>query len=135
MLTWKVFYENFNAREIKEYDIFEHGRFSNEIKKLNKKKNITKEEFVEELRKNLMWCFWSKCEYEVVVTGFPPYIDKKELDRLNAEHEEYNTKWGHYPYKINVEPDVAEKIDIYDQVRLNWHVFADYVWNNRKELK
>jgi hypothetical protein len=28
-----------------------------------------------------------------------------------------------------------EKIDVYDQVRLNWDVFIDWLWENRKELK
>ena len=28
--------------------------------------------------------------------------------------------------------DDAEKIDVYDQVRLNWDYFVDYVWGHSK---
>lgn len=58
-------------------------------------------------------------------------IDKTELNRLNAEYEEYNNKWGRYPYKINVAPDVSEKVSVYDQVMMNWEQFAEYVWSNK----
>ena len=131
-MEWNVFNEDFNSREIGVYNIFNHCRFAESVKKLLKEK-ITKEEFAEKLRRELSYNFWAKCEYEVVITSWPPYIDKKELDRLNAEYEEYNTKWGRYPYKINVCPDVGKKIDIYSQVMLNFNVFCDYVWSHKKE--
>ena len=80
-----------------------------------------------------MYWFWCKSEHEVVITSWPVYIDKAELDRLNTEYEEYNNKWGHYPYKINVSPDVGEKVDVYSQITsLNWDIFVNYVWNHKK---
>ena len=27
------------------------------------------------------------------------------------------------------------KIDVYDQIKLNWDLFVDYVWNERKNIK
>ena len=80
-----------------------------------------------------MYWFWCKSEHEVVITSWPVYIDKAELDRLNTEYEEYNNKWGQYPYKINVSPDVGEKVDVYSQITsLNWDIFVNYVWNHKK---
>lgn len=69
------------------------------IKKL-KKKVKTKEEFAEELRRELMYRYWSKCEWEIVINGWPSR-DGKE----------------------------AEKIDVYDQIMMNWEQFVDYCWN------
>lgn len=126
-MTWNVYVRDSNYREIKVFNIFDHSSFRESVIKLKKKK-FPKEVFEEMLKRELMYYFWSKYEYEVVVTSFPPYIDKKELDRLNSEYEEYNTKWGHYPLRIDVRPEIGIKIDIYNQVLLNWDVFVDYVW-------
>lgn len=131
-MKWNVLRHDFNSREIKEYDIFRHSSFAKDVEKLSNQ-DLTKEDFTEKLWRTLQYYFWSKSEYEVVVTSWPPYIDGEELTRLNTEYEEYNAKWGHYPYKMNPLLDVGEKIDIYDQVRLNWDVFVDYVWNQRRK--
>lgn len=130
-MKWNVLRNDFNSREIKEYNIFQHSSFSKDVVELSNQ-DLTKEDFTEKLRRTLQYYFWSKSEMETVITSWPPYIDSEELARLNAEYENHNAKWGRYPYKLNVRLDVREKIDIYDQVRLNWDVFVDYVWNHRK---
>ena len=102
------------------------------IAKINEsKEGISKDEFAEQLKRSLMYWFWCKSEHEVVISSWPVYIDKEELDRINTEYEEYNNKWGHYPYTINVSPYVGKKIDIYSQVMMNWEQFVEYVWSNK----
>ena len=130
-MTWNVFRENINRKEIVKYNIFNHSGFADEVDELLKEE-VSKDEFDEKLRRILFYYFGSKAEYEVVITSWVPHISKEELDRLNTEYEEYNNKWGHYPYKINVSPDVGEKVSIYDQVMMNWHCFVDMVWKNKK---
>lgn len=130
-MVWNVYREDFNQKSIVIYNIFNHSGFAQDVKELLKK-DISKNEFVERLRLLLYYYFGNKVEHEVVITSWPVYIDKTELDRLNTECEECNNKWGHYPYKINVAPDVGEKVSIYDQVMMNWHCFVDMVWNNKK---
>lgn len=61
------------------------------------KKCKTKEEFLNELRISLFYYFGSKCEWEVVVEA---WVGNKDKPR---------------------------KIDVYQQVRANWHVFTEYV--------
>ena len=129
-MKWNVLRNDFNAHEIKEYDIFRHNSFAKDVAELSNQ-DLTKEDFTEKLRRSLQYYFWAKSEHEVVITSWPPYIDGEELTRLNTEYEEHNTKWGRYPYKLNVRLDVREKIDIYDQVLLNWDIFVDYVWSQR----
>ena len=126
-MVWNVYREDFNRGVIIKYNIFDHGGFARDFKKLLEE-DIAKDEFIERLKRSLMYWFWCKSEHEVVITSWPVYIDKAELDRLNTEYEEYNNKWGHYPYKINVTPDVGEKVSIYDQVMMNWGQFIDYVY-------
>lgn len=129
-MVWNVFRENFNQKSIVIYNIFNHSGFVQDVKELLKK-DISKNEFVERLRLSLYYYFGGRTEHEVVITSWPVYIDKIELDRLNTEYEECNNKWGHYPYKINVALEIGEKVDIYDQVMMNWHQFIEYVWGNK----
>ncbi len=67
------------------------------------KKCKTKEEFAEALRHSLMYYFWSKCEWEVLIS---PWFGSR------------NTK------------DI--KVDVYWQIKNNWEIFVDYVWNSRE---
>ena len=126
-MVWNVYRENFNNKAIVTYNIFDHGGFAQDVNKLLKE-DISKDEFANQLKRSLRYWFWCKSEYEVVLCSWPVYINKAELDRLNTECEECNNKWGHYPYKINVTPDVGEKVSIYDQVMMNWGQFIDYVY-------
>ncbi len=120
-MQWNVFREDINRREIEVFDVFHHGSFNDDVLKL-KKKGLSREEFAKELRSIVMYYFWSKCEHEVVITSWPPYIKKEELMRMNAEEEGY--------YKYNVRLAVGKKVDIYQQLSLNWERFVDYVFNS-----
>ena len=129
-MVWNVYREDFNNKAIVTYNIFDHGGFAQDVNDLLKK-DISKNEFVERLRLLLYYYFDNKTEHEVVISSWPVYIDKAELNRLNTECEECNNKWGHYPYKIDIAPDVGEKVSIYDQIMMNWHCFVQMVWNNK----
>ena len=131
-MIWNVYREDFNNRAIVKYNIFNHGGFAQDVNKLLKE-DITKDELAEQLKRSLRYYFWGKSEYEVVITSWPVYIYRAELDRLNTEYEEYNNKWGHYPYNINVVPDVGKKIDIYNQVMMNFDIFVDMIWREKND--
>lgn len=97
-LKWMVYNYDFNKKEIITYDIFHHGRFSADVEELLCDKNITYDEFKEKLKRRLMYYYWSKTEWEIVLK---PWVG---------------------------DDNVAEKIDVYDQVTLNFDKFVDYVW-------
>ena len=120
MLSWNVLIKDFNKKEIIYYDIFKNGYYEELAKELKEGTN-SKEEFIEEFRIKLMFQFWSRAEYETIVTSWPPYIDKEELNRLNQED---------FKYRTDVNLTVARKIDVYEQLRMNWNQFIDYVWSN-----
>lgn len=103
-MKWNVFYHDINRDKIGTYNIFKHGGFREDVKNAIKKYK-DKDEFAEQLKKELMYYFWAKCEWEIILS---PWVGGR------------NTK------------DI--KIDVYDQVMLNWDVFLDYVWDNKKEL-
>lgn len=121
--VWNVFREDFNSREIVVYNIFQHIAFYDAVKQIAKKRP-NKETFANKVRSELSYYFWSKSEYEVIVTSWPAYIDRAELCRLTDTYEKFKDQPT--PYKININPEVGEKIDIYTQVVMNWNQFIDY---------
>ena len=130
-LEYYVYYHNFNGRSIEKFNIFDHGRFLEDVKK-DLKKYADKEEFSERLRGHLFYYYGSKCEWEVVITSWVPHITISELNRLNEEREKTLKVYNREPYSLYVNPDVGEKIDVYEQVMLNWNLFLDYVWSYKK---
>lgn len=65
MVELLVKYYNTNGNRIEDYDVLKRREL--EIKQL-KKKCTTKYEFSEFLRREFMWRFWSKAEWELVIT-------------------------------------------------------------------
>lgn len=99
-MKWFVFVESVNRKEIYEMNVFDHGGFTADLEKFLKKRP-TREELSEELRHITMYYFCSKCEWEVLLTS-----------------------WVH-----GGRDDAPElKIDVYDQLKMNWDHFVDYVW-------
>ena len=106
MLEWNVYVGNFNAKKIETHNVFHHTRFTEDCHKAAKKFKDDKAAFAEEVRRSLMYYYWSKCEWEVVIEHWPP-----------------------------VQRFQSTKVDVYSQVMLNWDRFIDYLWENRKELE
>ena len=98
-MEWNVFYHNINSQEITILNIFEHGGLTKDVEKYLKE-CTDKEAFAQELKSSLMYFFWSKSEYEIIIS---PGCGGR------------NTK--------------DKKVDIYSQVMLNWDKFVDYVWS------
>ena len=61
--------------------------------------DLTKEVFADQLRHILMYYFWSKCEWETVLK---PWVG---------------------------DMNIGKKIDVYEQVMLNWDKFVEYAYN------
>ena len=129
MLSYKVFYENFNKKEIVNYDIFKSGHWEKVACEL-KEVFPNRKEWEKHFRTRLMSQYWSRSEYEFIATSWPPYITTDKVDEMKREIKEHTEKWGNPPYRINPPLIVARKIDIFEQIDMNWKVFADYVWRN-----
>ena len=133
-LVWNVFVENINDRKIEVHNVFNHHSFMKDLIKINKKHKDDFYNFAKEVKHTLMYHYWSKSEWEVVVTSFPPYINEKEFLRLNLERDERIQKYGRF-IRESVNLETGKKVDVYDQVMMNWDHFINYLWENRKELK
>lgn len=131
-MEWNVFYHDLNGNGIKTYNVFYHSGFKNDVEKYLKEYD-EKEVFEEKVKRSLMYYFWSKAEWEVIVTSWPPYIDMKELDRINNERKKTVEEYNREPYRLYVNLDMGEKIDVYSQVMNNWQIFIDYIWSYKDE--
>lgn len=130
-LEWNVFVGDFNSKKIKTFNVFDHGRFMDDVKKALKLYD-NKKLFAEEIRKSLVYFYWAKCEWEIVLTSWVPHINKEEFDRLKYENEKFYQDHGHYPYSMYINPEVAEKVDVYSQIMMNFEHFVDYIWSHKK---
>ena len=104
-LIWNVLRFNQTTRQMEVYNIFNHGYFYNDLLKLKKDfKKDPKLDLKEEIRKLLLYYFWCKAEWEIVIS---PWC---------GEHNKSN----------------SIKIDVYNQVMYNFDRFCDYVIENLK---
>jgi hypothetical protein len=157
---WNVYISNFNSNKIEVYNIFNHGGFHRDLLKLKKdykkkikeiesslKAKITdtskfidkmqKElfsykdgEFADKINNSLRYHFWAKCEWEIILTDWPTHVDIKEVERMANEIKKENLQ-----YKVGVSLECEEKVDVFDQIKLNWETFVDYVWDNILYIK
>lgn len=99
-MEWNVLRYDFNERKIVNFNIFDSVRFSEYVEEMRNQIWDSVDKFIEILNNNLMYCFWSKSEYEIMVGGL------------------FETDCSKF-----------EKIDIYDQVKPNIVQLARYILN------
>lgn len=100
-LVWNVYHYSHSSNKIEVWNIFHSTGFSEGIEKIIKKK-YKKEIFAEKIKSELMYHFWTNYMYEVTVCK--------------------------YPRPETSEGDV--RIDVFDQVMLNFDAFIDYLYAN-----
>lgn len=106
-LEWNVYVSDFNRGKIVTHNVFAHGRLMVDLKKAARKyKNSERDKFEEQMRRDLMYYYWSKCEWEIIIDHWPHSGSRKDI-----------------------------KVDVWDQINLNWGIFCDYVWAHIAELR
>ena len=115
-LEWNVWYAPWNGR-VCERNVFDHVGVMEDLRKAYRKckRNGETDEarkvFEDEVRRSLMYHYWAKCEWEVVITHWPQY------DTNDPRSNRYSIK-----------------VDVWDQVRINWDRFTEYLWSERNAL-
>ena len=153
MLSWKVYVSNCSSREIVLYNIFDHWSFYDSCVKAKKKFNNDRDSFEKEVCRNLMYFFWSKCEWEIILDHWPngEWSELRQTMKVRETIDMYRSaglkteSWRiidnvmDNEITLQVYPEWyryhERKIDVYEQVMNNWDIFIDYLWNHRSELK
>jgi len=102
-LRWHVLYHSMNKNEITFFNIFDHSSFADSVATILVAVE-NKEELANNILPELQYYFWHRCEYEVIVSPWPPRDKPKE------------------------------KIDAYKQVRANIGAFIDYIWSKKETI-
>lgn len=138
-LSWKVKNFDCNRQLIKDYDIFKYRE--DEIKKM-KKKCATKEEFAKKLRSELMYHFWSRCEYELIIEItdderilLKPWAGCRDEEKATIDvTNDMSFDWkGFAKYHIDKQYGNKAKIDVFDQLTYGdqFEKLVDYCWHTR----
>ena len=153
MLCWNVYWSNYDNGEIEVYNIFNHWSFFEACVKAKKKFKEDKEGFADDVRGWLMYYFWSKTEWEIILSHWPDgewselrqQMEVGELKDILAKRGADVSSWRLSDRVIDRDVELRIyptwlryrelKIDVYQQVINNWDHFIDYLWNNRKELR
>lgn len=136
MLTWKVKIFDCNSQKIVEYNVLKH--YEDFIKK-QKKQCANKKEFSEALRREFMYRFWSKSEYELLISidadkiVLSPWCGCKEPEKASVVIYDETFDWYTFAlYHLSRRAHATKvKIDIYDQLQWKWNDLVDYCWHTR----
>ena len=110
MLEYNVWTYNINKRKMEQYNIFNHGSFIRKIKNIfleNDNLFFSIEDFSLQLKRETMYYFWAKAEWEIVIQ---PWCGCRDVEKT------------------------AQKIDVFDQLMMNWNIFVKYIWDNQQEV-
>ena len=136
MIKLFVKYYNCNANKIEDYDILKWRE--SEIKKL-KKKCATKDEFAEFLQREFLRRFWSKAEWELIISKtegerviLSPWCGRPNADSIAIDvTNDTSFDWSGFADE-HIERQIFKnqaKIDVYDQI-----VYGDRFSNLVDEL-
>lgn len=78
-LKFYILIDDFNRKTLMEYNIFNNVNMCRFIDKYKKEylSNKDRDAFVKELDRELMYSFWAKCEYEVMIADLFDTYNKK----------------------------------------------------------
>ena len=113
--------KDFNTGKVCSYDIMptlyryiytKGGRISKDFyylgKDFKKKKITSKKELKSFVDSQLMYHYWSKCEYEFIVIDWPFRVKENNL--------------------VDIDENRPMKIDVYSQVKPNIDLIVDNLW-------
>ena len=133
-LEWYVYRYNSNKNKIEPFNIFRQVGFAEDVDKARKKYKV-RDEFIEQVRKGLMYYFWSKSEYELIIqlednrVFLLPWCGCRNPEEVAIEADKSDFDWEDFAI-FHIGKQIygnKAKIDIYDQVMWIWGDFCNYV--------
>lgn len=79
-MKYNVILWDINRREFIPYDIFPYLKKVYQEAKEKKKEPKTFEEFKEFIRKESMYMWWGRCEYEILISDWPSQSKTEKID-------------------------------------------------------
>lgn len=80
LIPFFVINENVNSKTFEPYDVMPYFVECYKDAKKNKKHPVTVEDFEDFIKKESMYMYWSRCQYEVVLKSWPCGGHEKKID-------------------------------------------------------
>ena len=128
--SYKVVLWDFNRKKAEFYDVMPY--FMDECEKQPKAiRPKTREEWFKWVTSTGMYQFWSRCQYEILVDGFPPSTYR--LDDVDYKEFEEDYK-GDRKYLQEfvfdcIDSKPCTKIDVWDQIEANLPIVVELLMN------
>lgn len=139
-MNWNVKCYDINSNAIEDTNIFNHAAFKEYVHKyyLKYKKANDFDTFAVKVKSELMYRFWSKAEYELVVQKqndriiLKPWCGCRNPEEVAVDvTEDKDFDWNTFADK-HIDRQIYKneaKIDVYNQVEYRLEQFVDYCWN------
>lgn len=138
-LVWNIYHHNFNADKIEVYNVVGGKYFFDKLKKMMKK-HRDKTDFAKALKGEMMYHFWSRTEWELVIEItednrilLSPWCGCREPEKVRIDvTNDTSFDWrGFAELHINKQRyKTKAKIDVFDQLMYRWDEFVDYCWSS-----
>lgn len=123
MRKFNVIVYNINSEEFEPYDIIPH-LVSQYQEKTDKPKTF--DEFKEFIKKESIYQWWARCEYEIVLGPWPYTLSPSERAKEENNVEAWKEHWKKH---LNE----CKKIDVHYQVMMNIDVITSLVMESANE--
>lgn len=130
--SWTVMYYDCNRYIICEYDVLKYRE--KDIKTL-KKKCTSKAEFAECLKREMMYRYWSKAEWELIIKIneneriiLYPWCGCRDPEKVKIDvTESKDFDWKGFAM-AKIKHDNEEKIDVWEQIKFRFEEFVTFCW-------
>ena len=134
-MKWNVVFEDYETGKLKLYNVFDDIGYRLDVEEIMKQK-YDKKQFLYKMDCITWFHFGSKVEWEFFYYRSPILISAEEIKRIADEYQRRLESGENALDDIKVHPKKWRRIDVNQQLHINWEHFTNYVWNeSKKEVK
>lgn len=79
-MKWNCFAWNFNTDKLYWFNVLNDDLLKDIEATYKAKRTTNRADFSEVVKRWAMWHYWSKCEWEVIITDWPKYNNEYKMD-------------------------------------------------------
>lgn len=132
-MKWNVVFEDYETGKLKLFNVFDDVGFRLDVEEIMKQK-YDKKQFLYKLDCIAWFHFGSKIEWELFYYRSPIIINAEEIKRIADEYQKRLESGENNLDDFEVKPKKWRKIDVNQQLHVNWEHFANYVWSEYQKI-
>ena len=134
-MKWNVVFEDYETGKLTLFNVFDDVGFRLDVEEIMNPK-YDKEQFLYKLDCIAWFHFGAKIEWELFYYRSPILIKAEEMKRIADEYKARLESEKNTLDDFEVHPKKWHKIDVNQQLHVNWEHFANYVWvESQKEAQ